>query len=999
MGDTFFTSIPTITTTSDYPPPQAAVTTIFTPPEFCAPYVDASSWISSLTESRLSSCFPGFPSIEGLIHSVYYSPAICPSGYTVDCMRFDNFQGPSVLSGETAAICCPSSFSCAPNDPLNCVSSAKSPESTTVDAVYVQIRWKRSDLSLFETPPLTSGGPTSRRHSGWDPDGSLLSVYTFPQECSSSTATWLQESETTCQPLTGDYYSPAICPEGWTAAYTRPVVGGDGPPEEPDETAMYCCPSGLNSAEGYGCGEGACVLTSIISVSTGFSIELLMSRPAIQIRWASSDLSILQTHPLTPGLALASYVPSSNYSVLPTLHTQDQLGIALAFLPVSLALVGVLAAYVILQSRQQTSTSTSTARNTFFRPAILTQRVIVVLISFMVTAIVLVEISYHVLPTSSDVSEAHRLSSRSLTKVYVSEVTVKLNKRSSTSKNEVTCDVEGDYSLSYVTTRNHGSTVTELVTVAASSFESEITTVCRVEDNIVQLPTCYEPPTAPPPGDFLNDTESAVKGGYVLGTIIPPLAAAVFGIPWKILAIHASSLEPFRQLARPKGAHMSSFLRQYGGMGALLAPLPAICWVMTYTTAAVAPLAAEGWKVKLEGSCDESSSVGCTPVVVVSAVVIRALEALLGLNIVLALGILVVLSRWSTGLHADPRSMLGVASLSHSTGLSGLFASYPKAARWWQWWKKEERYFYQLTLHYGNHRDDAIGHQDFGIVVAGAPNTAAAEKSAQTMPQQPELRHPARRIPYRIVLTLGLFTLGLIGLTTIIVYYRLTKDNQAFGRFLSSQSFGPRFLFSIVGVVINFLWVTIFTRYLLFAPYLELVNGPSVSSKSIALSYSSDSYTCFFSGLTSRRFLAVGISFCTILSDFLPLTLANIPFDRTTTWNAYVASTWVSVGQLSVMITVLLIIIGIILLQPHGRFISTKEVQENTLKFILYTLNSSPDLMNRLHSLSELSMRQRNERVKMLDLRYELVEVSYGGQGGFRPRIEVSSATDSGTKQ
>lgn len=128
-----------------------------------------------------------------------------------------------------------------PYDPFNCVSSAKSPESTRVDAVYVQIRWKESDLSLFETPPLTSGQPTSRRHSGWDPDGSLLSVYSFPQDCSSSTDVWLLGSETTCQPLTGNYYSPAICPDGWTAAYTR-AEGGYRPPKESGETAMYCCP-------------------------------------------------------------------------------------------------------------------------------------------------------------------------------------------------------------------------------------------------------------------------------------------------------------------------------------------------------------------------------------------------------------------------------------------------------------------------------------------------------------------------------------------------------------------------------------------------------------------------------------------------------------------------------------------------------------------------------------------------------------------------------------
>lgn len=132
-----------------------------------------------------------------------------------------------------------SSFHCHLDSPFKCISSARS---TSEEAIYVQIRWQESDLTLLETPPLTNDGPTSRRHGGWGPDGALLSVYTFPPDCVSSTAKWLFGSHTTCQPLTGDYYSPAICPEGWTAAYTRSESDEGGPPIEVGETAYYCCP-------------------------------------------------------------------------------------------------------------------------------------------------------------------------------------------------------------------------------------------------------------------------------------------------------------------------------------------------------------------------------------------------------------------------------------------------------------------------------------------------------------------------------------------------------------------------------------------------------------------------------------------------------------------------------------------------------------------------------------------------------------------------------------
>lgn len=130
------------------------------------------------------------------------------------------------------------SFKCVPYEDFGCVSGPKS--SSTV-ALSVQIRWQSSDLSLFETPPLPTGLPTTSRHSGWDPESSLTYPYTFPPNCSTVTDLWLPYDQKTCQPLTGDYYSPAICPSGWTAAFTRPVTAY-GPPVEADETAMLCCP-------------------------------------------------------------------------------------------------------------------------------------------------------------------------------------------------------------------------------------------------------------------------------------------------------------------------------------------------------------------------------------------------------------------------------------------------------------------------------------------------------------------------------------------------------------------------------------------------------------------------------------------------------------------------------------------------------------------------------------------------------------------------------------
>lgn len=144
---------------------------------------------------------------------------------------FDGVERPHLTT-------CYSSFSCV-GDSDYCVSRGPS---TSETALSVQIRWQSSDLSVLQTPPLQMGLPTSSRHMGVDPASSLTFPYTFPSDCSTRTDTLQLSYSKSCAPLTGDYYSPAICPSGWTAAWTRKSKDA-GPSIETDETAMQCCPS------------------------------------------------------------------------------------------------------------------------------------------------------------------------------------------------------------------------------------------------------------------------------------------------------------------------------------------------------------------------------------------------------------------------------------------------------------------------------------------------------------------------------------------------------------------------------------------------------------------------------------------------------------------------------------------------------------------------------------------------------------------------------------
>ncbi|KAI1372513.1 hypothetical protein F4677DRAFT_432459 [Hypoxylon crocopeplum] len=135
----------------DGTPPVAALTTVWTPSEGCFPVSTRSTSDIDMFWTSNPECAP--PGYETYFETYYYSPAICPSGFTVGCSRYGSFQGPSVESTETAMLCVLSDYVCTPG--------AWNYYATNTDLEYaqimIQIRWAESDLSTLETHPLTPG--------------------------------------------------------------------------------------------------------------------------------------------------------------------------------------------------------------------------------------------------------------------------------------------------------------------------------------------------------------------------------------------------------------------------------------------------------------------------------------------------------------------------------------------------------------------------------------------------------------------------------------------------------------------------------------------------------------------------------------------------------------------------------------------------------------------------------------------------------------------------
>ncbi|KAF4471586.1 transmembrane alpha-helix domain-containing [Fusarium albosuccineum] len=120
----------------------APLTTVWTAAKGCPSIVQFGGDFDTST-----SCYP--PDYESVWYSYgFYSPGICPEGYTSGCTPTDSLE-----ASETAAICVPTSYTC--SSFLLHAFSVSGKKTLSVPAF--QIRWAESDLNALETHPLTPG--------------------------------------------------------------------------------------------------------------------------------------------------------------------------------------------------------------------------------------------------------------------------------------------------------------------------------------------------------------------------------------------------------------------------------------------------------------------------------------------------------------------------------------------------------------------------------------------------------------------------------------------------------------------------------------------------------------------------------------------------------------------------------------------------------------------------------------------------------------------------
>ena len=316
---------------------------------------------------------------------------------------------------------------------------------------------------------------------------------------------------------------------------------------------------------------------------------------------------------------------------------------------------------------------------------------------------------------------------------------------------------------------------------------------------------------------------------WFLAAYVPTILAVVYAIPWVIVNQATKYIAPYYLLSKPGGAPAGSTITS--DPTSLWAPFKAIHqqqWASVvssmnmWVSILITPLSPQAIGIHLNGDCDATTG-GCTGRLGIYIPVARAIQGLLILVAVLTLVLIAILWLKRAKLSSDPRSIAGLAIYLGDRTMRGDLASVQAASNDEELKSALRTYWYKL---------------DTMVSPDGAPSTVLMRVGETSPPRlstsrdkkgysvcvsrSDDLSSPEPADGGTIYLpgnldfvathrwwTLAFFVF-LAALTTLIVVYRFTGGDNGFERFMDSQSFGVKFLFTSIGVLISFFWRRMF---------------------------------------------------------------------------------------------------------------------------------------------------------------------------------------------
>lgn len=333
---------------------------------------------------------------------------------------------------------------------------------------------------------------------------------------------------------------------------------------------------------------------------------------------------------------------------------------------------------------------------------------------------------------------------------------------------------------------------------------------------------------------------------YVAGYFVPNLLSLVVSIIAQIINSDIKVLLPFQALTRPGGAAAAdSLAMRAGGIGGLVhswtllwrfhEPISLLGDLLLATSSVAVAFSSESFGVKLYGSCVPTDFHGCFMGLAQYTGPSRAIQGLLALMLAIVALLCFFLRKWTSGVAAPPTSIAVLSSLLQDETSKAIFQkleiglnnnsdlSQRKQKTYAVGCGLEE---YNFSLGYFQ---SLQGEPRYGIITQRVPKQETATKdppkskiaraseflSQKLMPRIPGSYKSSCSKAFSPVLNLGtrpVFLFILTGFAALIIYYKSTRLDTPFERFMDSQDFGVRILFTSIGLVISLFWEHEFSR-------------------------------------------------------------------------------------------------------------------------------------------------------------------------------------------
>ncbi len=297
---------------------------------------------------------------------------------------------------------------------------------------------------------------------------------------------------------------------------------------------------------------------------------------------------------------------------------------------------------------------------------------------------------------------------------------------------------------------------------------------------------------------------------YFIGAYLPTLLAVIFRISVGSLYAATKMLEPFFSLARAEGATAKNFFHiNYLSTNDTFDPIKAMFsghWLMLWTSVLytavglMTPFASE--LLHFARFCNVQNV--CGPELRINPDIARILQALLAFAAVMLINVWWLQRKHSSGIYSDPSSIASLASLLHHPEVLADFQRiHPDAS-------KDDMLKAVRGKRYGlDTYRAADGSERYGLVPLDRTSYEQDKVHQPFLGQnldparqgKPAKQHHAKRTIRDVV-----FGLATAGMLVMVTYYYKVGSDSGFERFMDSQSFGPRFVFALVGMLIHSQW-------------------------------------------------------------------------------------------------------------------------------------------------------------------------------------------------